>query len=159
MTDEDRKDLLHAVSLEIMNLRGYDPSNPIYQVEFDLDNTDSQISMVYEDVEAIVNFLEDYGYGQQDVEVIDTCNDLVVDIYKPPSGFSVTSKTHVALNNGSSFAELKKFVSQLELMQISDDTEIDGHLSYDLVLTDPVVDRITCGDCGYEDYLISPSDH
>jgi hypothetical protein len=159
MTSTYSKDLLHAISLEVMNQRGYDINNPIYRTEFDLDNTDSQISMVYEDVEVIVNFLEEYGYGATEQEYFDSCDNPVVDIYKPPSGFSVTSKTHVSLNKGSSFADLKRFVSQLELMQISDDTDIDGHLSYDLSFNDPIIDRISCGDCGYEDYLIIPNDH
>ena len=49
--------------------------------------------------------------------------------------------------------------TDIELMELPEDTELDGYLSVTLKVDNPLIERITCGDCGYKDYLIVPSDH
>jgi hypothetical protein len=160
MYDNEKKDLMHKISIEVLKVRGYDQENSLYKNEFNLNDINSQISMVYEDVEAAVNYLERNGYMlYPEIETIDTCNDPIVDIYKPPSGFSCTTRIHVRLSSGSNLKDLKHFVSRLEEMKIPEDADIDGHLSLDLNFDDAIIERTTCGDCGYEDYLIVPNDH
>lgn len=157
ITNEERKDLVYALSLEIMKAHGYDFNDPLYKNEFDPKQSDSQISFIYEDIDLILDLLEEYGYPLE--TVVGVCSDVAVDVSAPQKGFSSTTTTHVAVTRNSTLADLKNFVAQLELMEVPDDTVLDGHMSFRMSLEDSCVDRITCGDCGYDDYLLIPNDH
>ncbi len=51
--------------------------------------------------------------------------------------------------------DVRKWMSQVDELKIDDDVEIEGSLYLALDLDESGVERITCGDCDSEDFLIT----
>lgn len=64
------------------------------------------------------------------------------------------------LSAGSNLEELEEYVETLKALNVSpDDAVVSSSMKYVIKLTDCGIDRIDCGECGYEDYIIFPHDH
>lgn len=148
------EDFVEEISLAMMERNGFDIDNSLWSIEFDKNRTDSQLSIIRDDVTFVLSFLEEHGFNFQSNH-----GEVLVDVSPIKRGFNTESIFHTTLGKESNFADLKNFVNQLELMELSEDTELDGHLSVTLKIDNPAIERITCGDCGYDDYLIVPNDH
>lgn len=58
---QNRK-LLHLVTSQLLEKRGYPKSSDDYDIEWDAKEPDSQFSLCYEDVEIVFEALEKLGY-------------------------------------------------------------------------------------------------
>lgn len=82
-----------------------------------------------------------------------------VDSTPSPPNVEVSNIIQISLNEDSTVGDLKKFLEELESLQVDDNFPLLGHLSLVYVENDCRIERIHCGECGYEDLLVSPLDH
>lgn len=148
---------VEKISLLMMEKSGFDVNNHLYSIEFDASNEDSQISMKRDDISLVLNFLEEHGVSLEKTDF--RCADIILDVHLIKQGFNTKTNIHTSLGEESNIADLKNFVYQLESMAIPEETKLNGHLSVSVKIDNPLIDRISCGTCNYDDYLISPSDH
>jgi hypothetical protein len=151
------EDFVEEISLVMMERNGYDIDDTSYRIEFDTSRNDSQLSIIREDVTFVLRYLEEHGVCFDDFQP--NYGEVIVGVSPIKKGFNTESINHITLGKESNFTDLKDFVTQLELMELPEDTELDGYLSVTLKVDNPVIERITCGDCGYKDYLTTPNDH
>lgn len=71
----------------------------------------------------------------------------------------VSSIFQIYLNEDSTVGDLRNFLKKIESLQVDDRFPLLGRLSLVYVENDCRIERIHCGECGYEDLLVSPSDH
>lgn len=62
MNKLERRKLLHLATSYLLEARGYSKRDDVYDIEWDAKEPDSQFSLCYEDVEAVLDGLEKHGY-------------------------------------------------------------------------------------------------
>lgn len=76
------------------------------------------------------------------------------------TGIKKTATLTLELSAGSNLEELEEYVETLKSLGVSpDDVVVSSTMKYVVNLTDCGIERIDCGECGYNDYIIFPSDH
>lgn len=81
---------------------------------------------------------------------------------EPNSSTAVTSSTAIFIScnagvgNPLYIKDVRAWLKAVDRAGIPEDTEIEGslHLSYD-IRDNPIIERIACGECDYEDVLIT----
>lgn len=179
-----KSELINKIARKILELHGYpEPPPGTYDLEWDLGVEDSQLSIVYEDVSNVFSLIYEYGCEVGKAGSVSapshatyTYNFSQPPLYKLdedrsnltfssnsvrsllPKGLSASTKIRISLGTDSNLSDLKSFVEKLEVLEVSDDTEIES-LVYEIQISDCDVERISCGECGYDDYLVRPPDH
>jgi len=142
-----QEQLAFDITMSMMKNRGWDPENPVYELEFDPSEPTSQFSLIHEDVEYILNYI------YQEVDDDD-------EVDAPPSnGLSVSTIIDFHLGEGSSVGDLRTLVSHLNDLQVPDEYFISGQLSVVLLNENTWVSKITCGECGMDDILVMTEEH
>jgi len=154
---ETIEELKHKIATSMMLARGWDQDSP--PIEWDKTRSDSQYSLVYEDVEFIVNQLlnEEFEEEEQFEPILET------PLHRIGSYRSKTvtrsNATFIFMDAGvgnpAYVRDVREWLKAIDDAGISDDTEVEGtlHLDYDLELDK--IERIACGDCGTMDVLLS----
>ena len=62
MTQINRRKLLHQLTSNLLEQRGFPRKQDDYDIEWDAKEPDSQYSMCYEDVEIVIDHLDKLGY-------------------------------------------------------------------------------------------------
>ena len=62
MNKLERRKILYLATSHLLEARGYPKKSDTYDLEWDAMEPDSQYSMCYEDVEAVLDALDKYGY-------------------------------------------------------------------------------------------------
>jgi hypothetical protein len=146
------KEISHMIMVE----SGYDPDTYYSSVEFDFDNPDSQISMIYETVLKTVKSIQDIEYLSN--RLLDAGTQ-PISLQSQEPGVTSVAYFSVMLRENSTFQDLKNFVSHLERMGLDDSALVKGSMTANIDLDSPQISRIECGECGYMDYLVEPIDH
>lgn len=158
------KNISKQIAYSMMLDNGYEEGAD--SIELDFNRSDSQVSLANETVMYVLSFLEeadllmDSMYDKSD----DSYDHIYSDYFDGPyssagPGLHTMNAIVVHLGEGSTLENLKHFVSQLDGMKVSDNSILSGSLTYELVTKDPAFDRIVCGECGFDDYLVIPTDH
>lgn len=170
-----REELIDLIAEHLMiTTRGY-KSKGDWPIEWDKERDDSQIAMVIEDVDAILTFLEkDYGYNFSPKTLTST-NSYVFGgsggggfstgstIYYSPAtpvepeidGVQTDVDIRIRTRKSPNLSEIKEFIERLELLGCDPTTEVVGSLSFTKRIEDSMASRITCGDCGEDDVILS----
>lgn len=170
-----RSDLIDAIAEHMMvETRGYKKDE--WPIEFDKERDDSQISMVIEDVEAVLSYLEkNYGYQfeTKPLTYTATTNNVYYGgggavggsgyIYTfPPTpmepeidGVQTDVDVRIRTRKNPNLSELGEFLERMALLGCEPTTEVVGSLSFTKRIEDSMAHRITCGDCGEDDVLLS----
>lgn len=169
-----KTEIIDAIAEHMMiTTRGYKKDE--WPIEWDKERDDSQISMVIEDVEAVLDFLEkNYGYqfGTNPLTYTATTNNVYYG--SGGSGYVYTTTTfpptpadedintvqtdvdvRVRTRKSPNLSEIREFLERLELLGCDSTTEVVGALSFTKRIEDSMAYRITCGDCGEDDILLS----
>lgn len=77
----------------------------------------------------------------------------------PPPPVEVSNIVQLSLNEGSTVGDLRRFLQKIRDLELDDKTPLLGDISIVHVLNDCTIERIHCGECNYQDFLVSPSDH
>lgn len=150
------KSIAEEISFMIMLDRGYDPNKPHMKVDFNFNDPDSQIFMLYETVLSTMHRLRDVNHLSSSLLQGDT--QLIPD-HSDMTGVTSAARFSVMLGEGSTFLELKDFVSHLERMGMDDYAPVNGSMIVNIDVDTPQISRIECGECGYLDYLVEPLGH
>lgn len=144
-----QEQLAFDITMNMMKNRGYDIEDPINVREFDASIPDSQFSIVYEDVEYIL----DYLYR----EVEETDSDIVA---APMSkGLTMSNISYFDLGQEPTVGDVRTLVSYLNDLQIPDDHPVDGRMTVSVLHENTWMSSITCGDCGMDDILVMTEEH
>lgn len=178
-----KSEIIDAIAEHMMvTTRGYKKDE--WPLEWDKDSHDSQISMVIEDVEEVLEFLEKkYGYkfgseGPTGSETVTnsyifspgvgggggsgTVRGTTTMYYYPPTapepeidGVQTDVDVRIRTRKNPNLSELGEFLERMALLGCEPTTEVVGSLSYTKRIEDSMAHRITCGDCGEDDILLS----
>ena len=174
-----RSELIDLIAEHMMvETRGYKRGE--WPIEFDKTRDDSQISMVIEDVEAVLSFLEEnhgYKFETEPLTYTATTNNVYYGsggavggsgyIYAtttfPPvpvpepdiEGVQTDVDIRIRTRKNPSLSELREFLERIELLGCEADTEVVGSLSFTRRLEDTMVQQISCGDCGENDIFVN----
>ena len=171
-----RQELIDAIGEAMMGFRGYQKGQ--YPLEWDPDNKDSQLSMVLEDVEFVVDELIKHGklnLNTATFKIPNTYSSYVHTVTvsppsaaatttmstPPPRDSAVTTSVGIEISSGHNptIADLLDFSERLQRLNVDPETPLHGHLRFMLELEDTFVDRIDCGECGVEDFLVYSEEH
>ena len=168
MTKKD--EIIDSIAEHIMiTTRGYKSKND-WPIEWDKERDDSQIAMVIEDVECVLKVLEDkYGYRFEPTSNIFVTNSttygsgsgsayITYPSMQPESdvdGVQTDVDIRIRTRKSPNLSEIKEFIERLELLGCEPTTEVVGSLSFTKRIEDSMAHRITCGDCGEDDVLLS----
>jgi hypothetical protein len=156
---ETIEELKHKIATSMMLARGWDQeSSPI---EWDKTRSDSQYSLVYEDVEFIVNQLLNEEIEEEEEEEFEPI--LEHPQYRLGSYRSQTVTRSNAtfifmdagIGNPAYVKDVREWLKAIEEAGIADNVEVEGtlHLSYDLEPNN--IERIECAECGTMDVLLT----
>lgn len=158
---EGLEELKHKIAGNLLLARGYDPKES--PIEWDHTRDDSQYSMIYEDVDFVVNqlFKETLGEEEEDDEEFEP----VIQYSQSRLG-SHRSKTVTRSNatfifmdagvgNPTYVSDVREWLKAIDDAGIPDDTEVEGTLHLDYDLEPNKVERIECGECGTMDVLLT----
>lgn len=155
------------ITEEMMAERGWKrEDNPL---EFEIDNPDSQMNMIHEDTDFIVDSLlkhlssiEDPNVSFED-EVEEEEEESLFDEYghlKRKQTNTTTSALFIFMDAGTGkpryVSDVREWLKRIDTAGIPDDTEVEGflHLSYDLDLQN--AEKMECLECGNkEDILLT----
>jgi hypothetical protein len=163
-------ELKEALTLQMMMAGGFDPDNREESpLEWDLNTKDSQYSICKDIADSHVDFVLTQimsipsPEAQEDVENEDY---LDFEYEDNPLDSKKTNTTSAALfifmdaGNGNPryVSDVRQWLANVDKAGIPDDTEIEGqlYLSYDI---EGSIETIECGECGYEETLISSHNH
>jgi hypothetical protein len=150
------KSIAEEISFMIMLDHGYDPNNFYQKADFNFNDPDSQIAMTHETVLSTMHRLRDVNHLSSSLLQGDT--QLIPD-HSDMTGVTSAARFSVMLGEGSTFLELKDFVSHLERMGMDDYAPVSGSMIVNIDVDTPRISRIECGKCGYMDYLVEPGSH
>jgi hypothetical protein len=151
------EELKHKITTSMMLARKWDQeSSPI---EWDKTRSDSQYSLIYEDVEFIVNqLLNEEIEDEEEFEPI-----LETPLYRMGSYRSQTvtrsNATFIFMDAGvgnpAYVRDVREWLKAIDDAGIPDDAEVEGtlHLDYDLEPNN--IERIECAECGAMDVLLT----
>lgn len=173
-----KTEIIDAIAEHMMvTTRGYEKDK--WPIEWDKERDDSQISMVIDDVEEVLEFLEkNYGYkfDTSPHTYTATTNNVYYSsggavggsghIYTtttfPPApveedvdGVQTDVDVRIRTRKSPNLSEISEFIERLELLGCNSTTEVVGSLSFTKRIEDSMAARITCGDCGDDDILLS----
>lgn len=170
-----RDELIDQIAECLMTTtRGYKGRDD-WPSEWDKSTKDSQISMVIEDIEVVLDFLEKkHGYkvgANANYQLGAVGSTTYVSsgfggagnvYYYPPTtpspeieGVQTDVEIRVRTRNSPTISEVREFLDRLEIMGCEPTTELVGSISFTKRIADSLTYSITCGDCGEDDTLIS----
>ena len=142
-----------SITYAIMQRNGWtEESKETNPLDWDPKRDDSQVSMIKEDVDFIVNaflgHLEDEGIEDEEEEEEEE------ETNTTSAAFFIFMDAGVG--NPRYVSDVREWLETVDRLGVPDDTEIEGtlHLSYDL-RDNPFFERIECGGCGQKDVLIT----
>lgn len=148
--DRNKKALIEKVAEQMMISRGFEkPKNGKYDIEWDHSREDSQYSMVYEDVEFVVQYIESEG-SLGDIKEQEESRETVT------QSAAIFVFMDAGIGNPSYVSDVRAWLEAVDKAGIPDDTEVDGtlHLSYD-IRDRLTTETIECGECGNNDTLLT----
>ncbi len=161
-----RQELIDSIGEAMMGFRGYKKGeNP---VEWDPDSKDSQLSMVLEDVEFVVDELS--KRVRVDINEANlftttyTSSAPTVTISTPPpppcpSGVKTSVRIEITTGHNPTIEDIIDFAERLQRLKVDTDNVLHGSLRFVVELPKTFVDRIDCGECGVEDFLVYSEEH
>lgn len=156
MTNEQLRDVLgeHLMT----TTRGYSANRSIHSIEWDQDNPDSQFAIILEDVDLIIAKLEELGLLS--LEHPQAMTGVVQPVLtKRVKSLTKTASVTVGIDKHATLDDLEEFVETLKALGVEPDQQVYKNHELTLVFDDCGVERIKCGECGYEDVIIYPADH
>jgi len=153
---ETIEELKHTIATKLLIARGFDPNES--PMEWDATVRDSQYSLIYEDVDFVVNQLLNEEIDDEEFEPI-----LEYPQYRMGSHRSQTvtrsNATFIFMDAGvgnpAYVKDVREWLKAVDEAGIPDETEIEGtlHLDYDLEPNN--IERIECAECGAMDVLLT----
>lgn len=170
----DRNEKIDYITARMMEARGFPKHGPNWEVEWDPTRNDSQISMVIEDVEMMLESLDDInlterledrlasltgGTGQYLTgdQIYNTYNfsperpgkhAKPADVTPLPNVLTFAQITH-QLSDEPTISELREYIAKLDLLELPDDYVLHGWLAAVIHIEDALVERYT-DDEGFE---------
>lgn len=153
--------LLDQLAEELMYAKGFsEETKKTSPLEWNFDEKDSQISMCREDVEAVLASFDKHRDP-------DTPNGgtTVSYFFSPPPPVVRKNKVQtealvrLVLDNNPTISELREWLARVDLLDLDEATEIDGSLTLTITVKDTFIDKVVCGDCDAEGYVISECYH
>jgi hypothetical protein len=152
----NREEIIEAAAEHLMfTTRGYKSKND-WPIEWDKHNKDSQISMVIEDVQEVIFFLEK-SYGLSFDNPVPTPKYNVWSSSVPPATQTPETEVKITISSGVSptVEDLENFVYKVKELEGNPDTRVSGSVTFETTFTDVVAGKISCGDCESEDVIVS----
>lgn len=153
---ETIEELKHNIATKLLLARGFDPKES--PIEWDATREDSQYSLIYEDVDFVVNQLLDEEIDDEEIEPV-----LEYPQYRMGSHRSQTvtrsNATFIFMDAGvgnpAYVRDVREWLKAVDEAGISDDTEVEGTLHLDYDLEPNSIERIECGECNEMDVLLT----
>lgn len=165
----NRAELLKNLTEETMLSRGFDKDK--HPKEWDMSLRDSQISMIYEDVEHIVSLLEKEGamprqdenfvkWTQPEGGSFNQKNNYTYGATEKKKQPSITTNAYLDVYaTDPTVAELSTFIDRLKALEVKDEERLKGVLYYSIDIGNTAAECIECGECGSSDYLVAKTAH
>lgn len=155
---ETIEELKHKIATSMMLARGWDQESSA--IEWDKTRSDSQYSLVYEDVEFIVNQLlnEEIEEEEEEFEPVLEYPQSRLGSYRSQT-VTRSNATFIfmdaGIGNPAYVKDVREWLKAIEEAGIADNVEVEGtlHLSYDLEPNN--IERIECAECGAMDVLLT----
>jgi hypothetical protein len=151
-----REELIGNIAEHLMfATRGYKSKND-WPIEWDKNNEDSQISMVMEDVQEVISFLEK-SHGLSFNNTVPTPKYSVWSSSVPLVTQTPETEVKITISSGVSptVEDLENFVYKVKELEGNPDTRVSGSVTFETTFTDVVAGKISCGDCESEDVIVS----
>lgn len=164
-----KQELIDSIGEAMMGFRGYQKGQ--YPLEWDPDNKDSQLSMILEDVEFVVDELAKRGkldFNNLRFGVTYSSSSPTVTISSPATSAAPTEREsqvrtsvgiEVTSGHNPTVGELLQFAERIQRLNVDPQTSLHGSLRFMMELENTFVDRIDCGECGVEDFLMYSDEH
>jgi hypothetical protein len=153
---ETIEELKHNIATKLLLARGFDPKES--PLEWDATTRDSQYSLIYEDVDFVVNQLLSEEIDDEEYEPV-----LEYPQYRMGSDRSQTvtrsNATFIFMDAGvgnpAYVRDVREWLKAVDEAGISDNTEVEGTLHLDYDLEPNSIERIECGECSEMDVLLT----
>lgn len=161
-----KDNLIYAIAEHMMlETRGFTKKND-FPLEWDTTHESSQISLVIDDINEILTFLEknygytfDYARKRSSTGTVHTTTTTyapppVIPSFDEPNGVDVDVSVNIRTRHNPSLSEIKEFLHKADLIGANLEQRVTGHLLLSTLLPDTVAYQIECGDCGEQDLII-----
>lgn len=135
-------------------------TNPL---DWDPERDDSQISMIKEDVNFILDsFLEHLETESDDEEELEEEDESIFDEYghlRRRQTNTTSASIFVFMDAGTGVpryvSDVREWLARVDRLGVPNDTEIEGSLYLSFDIDEPYTERIECGGCGTKDILLT----
>jgi hypothetical protein len=135
-------------------------TNPL---DWDPERDDSQISMIKEDVNFILDsFLEHLETESDDEEELEEEDESIFDEYghlRRKQTNTTSASIFVFMDAGTGVpryvSDVREWLARVDRLGVPNDTEIEGSLYLSFDIDEPYTERIECGGCGTKDILLT----
>lgn len=159
---ETIEELKHNIATKLMLARGFVPNES--PLEWDATTQDSQYSLIYEDVDFVVNQLlneeieEEIKEEEEEYEPILEYPQYRMGSYRSQT-VTRSNATFIFMDAGvgnpAYVRDVREWLKAVDEAGIPDNTEVEGTLHLDYDLEPDKIERIECGECGTMDVLLA----
>lgn len=151
-----------AITYAMMQRNGWtEESKETNPLDWDTNRDDSQVSMIKEDVNFILDsFLEHLETESDEEEEIE--EESMFDEYghlRRKQTNTTSASIFVFMDAGTGnpryVSDVREWLARVDRLGVPNDTEIEGSLYLSFDVDEPYTERIECGGCGTKDILLT----